>query len=111
MGCSYRRILCWCTRTQPTAQGRLGEGLGHQGGAERRAGALLARGLRPMIEAGAPSTGGYVACSYGVPAPPGVVMVSPPEVPRNAERGQSEGPRQVRQVPSAAEGIIRAGTL
>jgi hypothetical protein len=45
-----------------------------------------------MIEADAPSTGGYVACSYGVPAPPGVVMVSPPEVPRNASRAQSEGP-------------------
>ena len=44
-----------------------------------------------MIEAGAPSTGGYVACSYGVPAPPGVVMVSPPTTQRNASRGQGEG--------------------
>jgi hypothetical protein len=32
-----------------------------------------------------------VACSYGVRAPPGVVMVAPPEVPRNAERAQCEG--------------------
>jgi hypothetical protein len=44
-----------------------------------------------MIEAGAPSTGGYVACSYGVPAPPGVVMVSPPTTQVNASRAQSEG--------------------
>ena len=39
-----------------------------------------------MREAGVPSTGGWV-----VPAPPGVVMLAPPEVPRNAERAQSEG--------------------
>jgi hypothetical protein len=44
-----------------------------------------------MIEASAPSTGGYVACSYGVPAPPGVVMVAPLEVSRNASRAQCEG--------------------
>src|SRR5215203_6519969 len=31
--------------------------LGVWGGAKRRTGALLARGLRPKIEAGAPSTG------------------------------------------------------
>ena len=30
-------------------------------------------------------------CFGGVPAPPGVVMVAPPEAPRNAERTQSEG--------------------
>ena len=38
----------------------------------------------PMEEAGAPST---VNCDKGsVPAPPGVFMVAPPEVPRNAGR-------------------------
>src|SRR5215208_929850 len=58
-----------------------------------------------MIEAGAPSTGGW-----GVPAPPGVVMVAPLEVPRNAERAQSERPRQ-RARESAARGIIEAGFL
>jgi hypothetical protein len=36
-----------------------------------------------MREAGAPSTGEDVVQS--VPAPPGVVMVAPPEVPRNAK--------------------------
>jgi hypothetical protein len=29
-----------------------------------------------------------------VPAPPGVVILALPEVPRNAEGAQSEGPRQ-----------------
>src|SRR5829696_9930911 len=50
-------------------------------GAERRAGAPHGGlwELRPYEEAGAPSTGGWV-----VPAPPGVVMVAPLEVPRNA---------------------------
>jgi hypothetical protein len=39
-----------------------------------------------MIEAGVPSTGGWV-----VPSPPGAVMVAPLEVSRNAERAQGEG--------------------
>jgi hypothetical protein len=47
-----------------------------------------------MIEAGAPSTEEATLVHREVPAPPGVVMVSPPEVPRNAERTQCEGPRQ-----------------
>ena len=29
-----------------------------------------------------------------MPAPPGIVMVAPPEVLRNAQRAQCEGPRQ-----------------
>jgi hypothetical protein len=41
---------------RPATGGRAEEDLGHRGGAKRRVGALLARGLRPMIEAGAPST-------------------------------------------------------
>ena len=40
-------------------------------------------------------------------APPGVVMVAPPQVPRNAERAQCEEPRQ-RRVKSAAQGVIEA---
>ena len=55
-----------------------------------------------MIEAGVPSTGGWV-----VPAPPGVVILASPEVPRNAEGGQCEGPRQ-RRGKSAAQGVIEA---
>jgi len=39
-----------------------------------------------MREAGVPSTGGWV-----VPAPPGIVILALPTVPRNAERAQSEG--------------------
>ena len=46
-----------------------------------------------MIEAGAPCTWGSCSCAlYGGPAPPGIVMLAPPEVPRNAEGVQSEGP-------------------
>src|SRR5215217_4880090 len=42
-----------------------------------------------MIEAGAPSTGKSLACVTKCCArPTGVVMVAPPEVPRNAERAQ-----------------------
>src|SRR5215211_2173642 len=45
-----------------------------------------------MIEAGAPSTWKSCKCAFrGVPASSGVVMVAPPEVPRNAEGAQSEG--------------------
>ena len=45
-----------------------------------------------MTEAGAPSTRGKLWHAFrGVPAPPEVVMVAPPEVPRNASRAQSEG--------------------
>src|SRR5215204_1616854 len=70
-GCPYRRVLCARHRGQSEEP-------------EPRTGGLWE--LRPYEEAGAPSTGGWV-----VPAPPGIVMVSPPEVPRNAERTQSEG--------------------
>ena len=56
------------------------------------------------MEAGAPGKGD---CDKGssVPAPPGVVMVAPPEVPRNAGRkakgrakcdGKERGPRHYR---------------
>ena len=46
--------------------------------------------LRPMIEADAPSTE-EVLWLYRVRAPPGVVMVAPPALLRNAEGTQSEG--------------------
>jgi hypothetical protein len=47
-----------------------------------------------MREAGAPSTGGW-----GVPAPPGVVMVALPEVPRNAQRAPKRraAPKRLRK--------------
>jgi hypothetical protein len=63
--------------------------LGDRGGAKRRIGALREeKNSDPMIEAGAPST--EDAFGSGVPAPPGRVMVAPPEVPRNASRAESE---------------------
>src|SRR5215207_6417547 len=89
-------------------EGRRRLALQHSTGAERRAGAPH-RGLwelRPYEEAGAPSTGGWV-----VPAPPGVVMVAPLEVPRNAESVRSERPRWKWGSKSAARGIIEAGVL
>jgi hypothetical protein len=47
-----------------------------------------------MIEAGATSTWvQQCAVRSVVPAPPGVIMVAPPTVPRNAEGAQSERPR------------------
>ena len=58
-----------------------------------------------MREAGAPSTGGWV-----VPAPPGVVMVALPEVPRNAG-GAMRRPRSEGLEKSTAKGIIEAGVL
>jgi hypothetical protein len=64
-----------------------------------------------MREAGAPSTGEVVACLPGCACPPGVVMVSSSEVPRNAERAQGEGPRPEGVLKSAAKGIIVAGVL
>jgi hypothetical protein len=48
---------------------------------------------------------------YGVGVPPGVVMVSPLTILRNASRAQSEGPHQVRRRPSAAQDSIVAGVL
>ena len=45
-----------------------------------------------MREAGAPSTGGLLAARYiECAAAPGIVMLAPPEAPRNAEGAQSEG--------------------
>src|SRR5215216_3430940 len=44
----------------------------------------------------------------GVPAPPGVVMLAPPQITRTASRAQSEG-RAAAWGPSAAKGIMKAG--
>jgi len=55
-----------------------------------------------MIEAGAPNTGDCWHAFRGVRVPPGVDMLSPPEVPRNAERAQSEGRASGGWVDSAA---------
>jgi hypothetical protein len=53
----------------------------------------VARGLRPMIEAGGPSTSEFRdgPIRSVVPVPPTVVMVSPPQIPRNTSRAQCEG--------------------
>ena len=57
---------------------------------------------------GVPSTG---ECAFrGVRDPPGVVILALPEIPRNAEREQSEGPRQEGVLKGAAKGIIEAET-
>jgi hypothetical protein len=72
---NYCCLSYWCTRPQEVARHteaeRSGEGLGHRGGAERRAGALLARGLRPMIVAGEPSTGPFIDRDIGSARPTG----------------------------------------
>ena len=46
-------------------------------------------------------------CIGEVPAPPGIVMDAPPEVPRNAERAQCDG-RAKGPSKSAAEASIKA---
>jgi len=51
--------------------------------------------LRPMIEAEAPSTEEATLVHRGGARPPGIVMLAPPEVLRNAERAQSEGRAKV----------------
>ena len=48
-----------------------------------------------MIEAEAPSTEEATLVHRGGARPPGIVMLAPPEVLRNAERAQSEGRAKV----------------
>jgi hypothetical protein len=48
-----------------------------------------------MIEADAPSTEEATLVHRGGARPPGIVMLAPPEVLRNAERAQSEGRAKV----------------
>src|SRR5215213_600152 len=43
----------------------------------------------------------------GAPAPPGIAMVSPPEVPRNAQRAQCKGRAREGHPISAAKGHYR----
>jgi hypothetical protein len=62
-----------------------------------------------MREAGAPSTEGLLACCPRCARPPGVVMFAPSEVPCNAERAQSEGPRPGGVPKSAAKGQYKTG--
>jgi hypothetical protein len=53
----------------------------------------------------------YVALG-SVHAPPGVVMVAPPEVPRNASQGRrAKAAPMGLWPPGAAEGSIKAGAL
>ena len=64
-----------------------------------------------MIVAGAPSTENVTVLSVrDVPAPPGVVMLAPSEVTRNAEVAQCED--RARQGSKARpRGIIEAGAF
>ena len=68
-------------------QGRLA--LWHGSGAKRRAGANLGRRLRPYERSRYAEHG--VGCNAlgGVRAPPGILIVAPPEIPRNAEGARS----------------------
>src|SRR5215211_2070359 len=74
-----------------------GEGLGHRDGAKSEGpepSSVGAPTLDPMREAGEPSAWvQQCAVRSVVPDPPGIAMVAPPTVPRNAEGAQSERPR------------------
>jgi hypothetical protein len=75
------------------AQHRLA--LRHRTGAKRRAGAVCGGDLRPSDRSrwGRARVGFRNAIRSLVPAPPGVVILAPPEVPRNAEGGAKLRPR------------------
>jgi hypothetical protein len=62
-----------------------------------------------MIEAGGPSTSEFQEGPIRsvVPVPPTVVMVAPPQIPRNASRAQGEGRAKEVGVPKKA----RPGTV
>ena len=63
-----------------------------------------------MIVAGEPSTGPFRDRDIvgRVPAPPGIVMLPPPEVPRNAEGAQRESRAKDGVPKSAARDSIKA---
>src|SRR5688572_3830344 len=84
----------------PATGARAEEGLGHRSEAKRRAEAPVAYGrweLRPHDRSRCAEHGGSCQgscnCAFRsvVPAPPGVVMVAPTGIPRNAEGAQCEG--------------------
>jgi hypothetical protein len=55
-----------------------------------------------MIEAGVPSTERVAVLSVrGVPAPPGVLIVAPAEVPRNVGRAQRKSRAKGRSIHKA----------
>jgi hypothetical protein len=95
---NYCCLSYWCTRPQEVARHteaeRSGEGLGHRGGAERRAGALLARGLRPMIVAGEPSTGPFIDRDIGSARPTGGSHARTTRGPAQRRGGAKGKPRQ-----------------
>jgi hypothetical protein len=84
--------------TRDTQAERLGEGLGHQGAAERRAEARSR-----CAEHGGNCDS---ACLARVCCAPAVVMVAPQTILRNASRAQSEG-RAKEGPKSAAEGYYK----
>ena len=95
----------------PAAGTRAEESLGHRDGAKRRAGAWVSWELLPYERNRCAEHGvtiGKSALERSVPAPPGVVMVAPPEISRNAQSGKVKAAR-VRGPQSAAKDSIRAG--
>jgi hypothetical protein len=66
-----------------------------------------------MREAGTPSTGEVEGCFLrSVPAPPGVVMLAPPEIPRNAQPGKVRPRRlSIRNGGAASNNEEGAGSL
>src|SRR5215218_864481 len=106
-GYPYRRALLACVRA-PKAGTE--EGLGHRDGGEHDKGrsshaTFPLRGSGLMREAGGPSTG-EVAVSSKCARPTGVVMVAPPEVPRNAKAAL---PKEGGESAANDMSIIRAG--
>jgi hypothetical protein len=103
--------LCPRTPDATRHRGGRGEGLGHRGGAKRRAGGWSSD---PVIEADVPSTEVLqVQILAWCARPTGAVMISPPTTQRNASRAQSERTRQggapEKRGPGQSQGSIKAG--
>jgi hypothetical protein len=50
-----------------------------------------------LIEAGVPSTKEVALVHRQVPAPPGIVILAPPEAPRNASEARAQGEGRARK--------------
>jgi hypothetical protein len=60
-----------------------------------------------MIEAGTPSTKEVALVHSEVLAPPGMGMIAPPEVPRNASEARAQSEGRARQVERRGQGHYR----
>jgi hypothetical protein len=60
-----------------------------------------------MREAGTPSTKEVALVHSEVLAPPGVVILAPPEVPRNASEARAQSEGRARQVERRGQGHYR----